>query len=133
MAVLTVLVTVSTVPILSGVGRAGSYFGTRFTPGNCIYCPMVTQPPSYSFPSGAMVKVAWYEIYGHALSLSVGPTWGASLPCPSGEQTGGSCTFVSQGGTYTLFFHAPYPATESGYSTNYTVTWVDLGPFAPLN
>jgi hypothetical protein len=102
----------------------GSYSGTKFTVGTCTYCPLIGPAPSFEFAAGTWVNVTWFEVHGYGLYLTVAEPSGAMLPCPAGEPSGGSCAFVATGGTYTLEFHAPVPATESGYSTNYTVTYV---------
>ena len=74
---------------------------------------------------GAVVNVTWHEVNGHGLYLWIAEPSGSNLPCPSGESSGGSCAFLSIGGTYTLYFHSPVPADEPGYTTNYTVAFVN--------
>ena len=109
-------------------GYSGSFAGQKFIAGNCIYCPQVVPPPSWNFAAGTYVVVEWNETNGYSVSAYVGTQGGSINPCSVGEQPSGNCSFVATGGTVTLYFHGPVPATESGYTVDYDLRYVGPGP-----
>ncbi len=109
-------------------GFSGQFTGNQFVAGTCVYCPLASPPPSWSFGAGSLVVIGWNETSGYAISASVGQSGQATMACPQGDQPSGECAFLANGGTYTLYFHAPIPATEGGYLANYTVSYFGPGP-----
>ncbi|HZY92225.1 MAG TPA: hypothetical protein VFG07_05590 [Thermoplasmata archaeon] len=115
----------SALTILPHSGPPVTYSGFVFVAGNCVYCPDIGPPPSYDIALGTVVNITWFELNGYALYLFVEGPSGSNLACPLEETPSGACTFLSTGGTYTLYFHGPVPADEPGYSVNYTVMFVN--------
>lgn len=109
-------------------GFSGQFTGDQFVAGTCVYCPMTSPPPTWSFVAGSVVVIEWNETGGYAISAFVGQSGQATLACPQGDQPSGECAFLADGGIYTLYFHAPIPATEGGYVANYTLSYFGPGP-----
>lgn len=106
----------------------GSFTGEKFVAGTGVYCPAVTPPPSWDFAAGSSVLVEWNETHGFAVSASVGKPDGWSIPCPEGVVPSGNCSFIANGGTFTIYFQGPIPASQPGYTVDYEVRYVGPGP-----
>jgi hypothetical protein len=100
-----------------------SQSGVLVTAGTCIYCPALHPRAFVSLPYGPTVELSWQEPAGNASVLSAWSPTGTPVCASSNGQ--GSCSFISEGGQYTVGLAPPLPPLAAAYSASYSFTYLE--------